>query len=234
MVAFAALRVAQITDAHLRGTEGAAAAVVRALDVEKPDYIVMTRDIVESISALPDLEAWAQDFPKTRGIFAIRGNHEVWGRIPPVLLANSCEPGGARLLCHERVTVPVDNATSFTVVGVDDPDAGQTIPPELLQEPLVGPCLWLIHQPGFVPTADGLVRGQANSSPDLILSCHTHGGQVRVPFGPVVTPPGSGHHIAGWYDDYSGLLYVSRGTETSDINARLLCPPELPIFRMEG
>ena len=68
--------------------------------------------------------------------------------------------------------------------------------------------------------------------PALLLSGHTHGGQIRLPGVPAFTPPGSGRYVAGWYLDPPAPLYVSRGIGTADIRARFRCPPELPVFRL--
>ena len=46
------------------------------------------------------------------------------------------------------------------------------------------------------------------------------------------TPPGSGHFVAGWYDDTLAPMYVSRGIGTSVYPLRFRCRPELPIFTL--
>jgi predicted MPP superfamily phosphohydrolase len=61
---------------------------------------------------------------------------------------------------------------------------------------------------------------------------HTHGGQIRLPPIPAVTPPGSGRFVAGWYRDTFAPMYVSRGIGTTEIRARFLCPPEAPLFTL--
>jgi len=38
--------------------------------------------------------------------------------------------------------------------------------------------------------------------------------------------------VAGWYRDTFAPLYVSRGIGTITVQARLFCPPELPIFTL--
>src|SRR2546430_12988376 len=70
--------------------------------------------------------------------------------------------------------------------------------------------------------------------PAAVLSGHTHGGQMRLPFYTPYTPYGSGRFVAGWYRDTLAPLYVSRGIGTVGIPARLFCPPELPIFTLRG
>ncbi len=67
---------------------------------------------------------------------------------------------------------------------------------------------------------------------DLILSGHTHGGQIRIPFrGPLATMTATGDkYIAGLYQVGRSILYVSRGFGCSAVPVRLFCPPEITVF----
>ena len=85
------------------------------------------------------------------------------------------------------------------------------------------PTMWLFHAPGI---SDDF-RGRGYPEPFLSLAGHTHGGQIRLPLLPAVTPPASGRFVAGWYRDTFAPLYVSRGIGTSGIRARLGAPPEV-------
>jgi predicted MPP superfamily phosphohydrolase len=61
----------------------------------------------------------------------------------------------------------------------------------------------------------------------LVLSGHTHGGQIA-PLG-IATwrPTGSGRYVAGWYTDGGPPLYVSRGVGTSLVPVRIGAAPEM-------
>jgi hypothetical protein len=67
---------------------------------------------------------------------------------------------------------------------------------------------------------------------DLILSGHTHGGQINlfgfVPF----KPQGSGKYLKGWYKDNKKNLYVSKGIGTSIFPARFMARAEIAIFNI--
>jgi hypothetical protein len=86
--------------------------------------------------------------------------------------------------------------------------------------------VWLGHEPAVVDQLEAQV------APAMFLSGHTHGGQIRIPGFPALTPFGSGRYVAGWYREARVPLYVARGIGTADVRARFLCPPELPIFRL--
>jgi hypothetical protein len=113
--------------------------------------------------------------------------------------------------------------------GLDDPLSGTPDPARALDHaPRGAVAIWGFHAPGY---ADELV-GQSIAKPALMLAGHTHGGQIRLPLLPAVTPSGSGRFVAGWYRDTFAPLYVSRGVGTVDIRARFLCPPEVEFFRL--
>src|SRR5947199_300293 len=92
------------------------------------------------------------------------------------------------------------------------------------------PTVWVLHAPAYV---DRISVGSV-PRPAAIISGHTHGGQVRLPFYTPYTPYGSGRFVAGWYRDTLAPLYVSRGIGTVSLPVRLFCPPELPIFTLKG
>ena len=80
-------------------------------------------------------------------------------------------------------------------------------------------------------TAGG--RALTPHRPSLMLSGHTHGGQVTLGGWAPVTPAGSGPYVAGWYRDAAIPLYVSRGLGETLIPLRFWCPPEIAVFEWE-
>ena len=85
------------------------------------------------------------------------------------------------------------------------------------------PKICLSHNP------DG-TKGLVPHGPDLILSGHTHGGQVRVPFwGAILLPISDKRLDEGRFILPHGQLYVSRGVGFL-ARVRFDCRPEIPIF----
>jgi predicted MPP superfamily phosphohydrolase len=66
----------------------------------------------------------------------------------------------------------------------------------------------------------------------LILSGHTHGGQVCLGGWAPVLPRGSGRYVAGWYTDGAIPLYVSRGLGTTMLPIRFGAVPEIAYFEI--
>jgi predicted MPP superfamily phosphohydrolase len=68
-----------------------------------------------------------------------------------------------------------------------------------------------------------------------MLSGHTHGGQVRLPFvGALDLPPGGRKYIEGLFRLGSMQLYVNRGIGTIGVPFRFDCPPELTSFTLHS
>jgi hypothetical protein len=95
----------------------------------------------------------------------------------------------------------------------------------------------LAHSPAFRDTvaAHGQ-RAGAREPVDvgaitLMLSGHTHGGQVALGGWAPLVPPGSGRYVRGWFGDAGAPpLYVSRGIGTSVLPIRFGSRPELAVF----
>jgi len=88
--------------------------------------------------------------------------------------------------------------------------------------------LGLIHSP------DGVNDTENNLN--LILSGHTHGGQIRFPiYGALYVPCINGKkYEAGLYElNQNQILYVNRGIGESIIPIRINCKPEIAVFDIE-
>jgi predicted MPP superfamily phosphohydrolase len=83
----------------------------------------------------------------------------------------------------------------------------------------------LAHPPDFVTIAEP-------EGVDLVLSGHTHGGQIRLPFiGPLYVYTDLGRrYVSGFHDYGQSKLYVSRGVGTISLPVRFLCPPEIAVI----
>jgi len=86
-------------------------------------------------------------------------------------------------------------------------------------------ALW--HEPD---TAEQVVPYR----PLLMLSGHTHGGQVRLPMvGELATPSLGKRYVAGLFNVQGMMLYVSRGIGMYRPPVRFHCRPELLVIRVD-
>ena len=84
----------------------------------------------------------------------------------------------------------------------------------------------LCHYPVVLPAA-------AKQGHELVLTGHSHGGQVRLPFyGALWLPFDCGPYQQGWFESGQTRMYVSRGVGTSVAPIRFLCSAELTLLRL--
>jgi predicted MPP superfamily phosphohydrolase len=166
------LRVAHLTDLHVgRVTPYEVQRDAVALtNAQKPDLVVITGDFVcHSQLYLDQLTAVMREI--NAPIMAVLGNHDHWSGGSEVRRA--LERGGVAVLSNQHTTIELRHQT-LQVVGLDDAYTGHARRDEAvkgLRKNL--PTLGLSH---IAEEADGLWRHGV----PLVLSGHTHGGQVTV------------------------------------------------------
>ena len=233
--ALAGITIAHVTDLHIYETEPhpAARRALAILERKRPDLLVVTGDQWDEAAGVRGYEAWLRARPKGLPVVAVLGNHEyALGRGTRRDIAGAARELHARaeaeLLVNETCLVPV-RGSHLRVFGLDDLRHGDPRPDvfEHLLDP-AEPQLWLFHEPGQADQS-GWPRGAA---PFLMLAGHTHGGQIRLPLVPAVTPSGSGRYVAGLYATSLGPLYVSRGVGGSGPRVRYRCPAEIALFEL--
>ena len=217
------LRIAHVSDLHLYRVGPLEERVLEALHSLAPDLLVITGD---SLSAgrgegpLVDFLAACPDVPHR---LAILGNWEISSGVPVARLRAHHERHGFDLLVNRSVRVGLGDR-SVRVTGFDDFRQGRPDPTAALAGE--EPCdhhLVLAHCPVH---RDKLALPPEHPA-DLVLSGHTHGGQVAPGGVALLTPPGSGRYVAGWYRDGGPPLFVSRGIGTSTVPIRIGSIPEL-------
>ena len=225
------IRVVQLTDLHLHDVGRHARAVAAQTTALRPDLIALTGDSVDRSNALPllaeFLELLASETPKV----ATLGNWEHWADVNIAELRGLYDRYNCRLLVNESTSCSV-RGRPLTFVGLDDlvggaPDlatATRGVPRDETTRILIQHC------PAF--RDDRALRDANARAPfAMMISGHTHGGQVA-PFGHALwRPRGSGPYVSGWYRDPNRVpMYVSRGIGTSVVPIRLGAVPEIAVF----
>ena len=92
------------------------------------------------------------------------------------------------------------------------------------------PVLYLVHEPDYI---DIFRHHPRFPLVDLMLSGHSHGGQIRLPLiGPLVLPPMGKKYVEGHFQFDQMQLYVNRGIGTVGLPLRLNCPSEITSFTL--
>lgn len=236
--AFNGFRIAQISDIHLdEFTEPFfLERVVRHVNALAADMVLLTGDFIThgSLTFLNGRSAahHCAEILSTLTCplrFACLGNHDVAVSAP--LVIDSLATNGIPVLVDAHV--PIErNGSRLWLAGVNDP--GTTNPRlELAVPPQPdGPVILMAHEPDYADIVRQHPRGQLV---DVMLSGHTHGGQIRLPFlGPLVLPPMGKNYPEGLFHLGNMQLYVNRGIGAVGIPFRLNCPPEITLFTLQS
>lgn len=222
-------RIAQISDLHIGQLidRNYVEAVVGRVNELEPHLVAITGDLVDGTPER--LGAAAAPLAQLRspwGTYFVTGNHEyysgaeAWLEHLPTL--------GIRVLQNERVQIGTDEA-SFDLAGVNDVSARRIAPQHATDynRALAGrdparPVVLLAHQPKAI--FEAAARGV-----DLLLSGHTHGGQVW-PFtwlAHLIFP-----YVRGLHRHGDTQIYVNRGTGFVGPPARLDSAAELTLIEL--
>jgi uncharacterized protein len=228
--AFQNFRIVQISDIHLEEYTEAyfLERIVAQVNALTPDLVLITGDFVSRGPRAPSVAYQAAGLcaeilsTLKAQRFGILGNHDVVvGEshvIPPL------EAHGTPILVDSYH--PLERGSDVLwLCGTDDagtntPDLNLTIPsyPK-------APVLLMCHEPDY---ADKVIQHPRFPLVDLMLSGHTHGGQIRLPVvGPLILPPMGQKYIEGQFQFGHMQLYVNRGIGTVGLPFRLNCPAEI-------
>ena len=218
------LRILQVSDLHVHGMGTLERQLLEQLHASRADIIVITGDAVDRPGTLPLLETLLGEFPRSPRMLAIMGNWEYRCGFAVGELARSYERHGIELLVNRSIEIE-HRGRHVRITGLDDAVEGQPAAAAAALDG-AGPLphhLVLAH----CPISRDMLGLPAEHPATLVLSGHTHGGQVA-PFGvATILPRGCGRYVAGWYRDALPPMYVSRGIGTSLLPIRIGATPEL-------
>ena len=222
------LRVVHLSDLHygpLVNPQHLKRAVNVANDL-KADLIALTGDYIsqDRVYAAPCAEV-VGNLRARYGVYAVLGNHDHW--TDARLIADLFHAEGIQVLINEGSRMDLWGE-SFWLAGVDDTMVGL----EDLSLALAGARhdefkLLLAHNPT-------ILRRAARAGVDLVLSGHTHGGQVtwRSETGRAGRP--RRRMLRGLGRRGNTQIYVTRGLGTVVLPIRYGCPPEISVLDLRS
>jgi uncharacterized protein len=222
--ALVGLRVGLVSDIHC-GEFMPAEHVAEAAELlmrERPDLILVGGDHVtwKDQDALPACADGLSPLTAPLGVFAVPGNHD-----PDVGLAKALGARGRiHVLEDERVRIRAGGET-IALGGVRYWSQRASDVRRLFQT-AEGFRILLAHDPRRLVQA-------AQLGVPLVLSGHTHGGQVNVP---LVGSPAAWRFpvVAGLGRSDQSTVYVTRGLGTVVVPVRFNCPPEISVLTLQG
>lgn len=225
---FDGFRIAHLTDLHhsrLVSIEEVRR-VVELANATKPDLVALTGDYSTSrrrfidpcAEALGALEA-------PEGVWAVLGNHDHY--TDAELTTRALRRARVEVLSNANTSLRRRGET-LQLAGIDDWGWGQTDWERALRGvDLARSSLLLSHEPAVLD--EERARGLS-----LILSGHTHGGQICLPLvgAPVTYIWKDFRYLRGLYERQGTQLYVSRGTGMIGLPLRLGARPEIALLHL--
>lgn len=247
--AFDGLKVLAISDIH-GGSNGVDEVKIRRLveltNAQQPDLIVLLGDYVSQTGPrgtdgrralkmpIETIASNLRGLKASLGVFAVLGNHDGWHGDAEI--ADALSAAGIRVL-NGDIAIVERNGGKLRILGLKDQmniktwepfndSARQLLAPTEGQ----GDVLVLEHSPDVAP----IINGPVPISKDLrlMLSGHTHGGQVWLPIlGRPIVPSGYGQKFAAGHTKENGLdIFVTTGVGTSILPFRFMVPPEIAVL----
>jgi uncharacterized protein len=245
------IRLLHLSDVHIMPAQQRKAAWLRQLATLEPDLVINTGDTLSAPDGIPIvMHAFDPLFAFPGGF--VPGNNDYYlprpknpakyfskqqamptaPGLPWPELARAMADAGWHDLTHQRETICV-RSVPVALAGTDDPHLRKA-----RYELIAGPAdagavvrIGVTHSP-----EPALLRSFAADGYDLVLAGHTHGGQVRVPFGPaIVTNCGIDVHRARWLHRWDERMWfhVCAGLGTNPyMPVRFACRPEASLLTL--
>ena len=231
-------KIAQISDFHNTELGADNSKIIKILEKQQPDIIVITGDFVDSSHTDLNIAlSFAKRAKEIAPCYYVSGNHEAW-----LVSEQMGFKDFKHLFIEAGITVLENeskilerNGDEINLIGINDPsfDGNEMFSPDGgIAEYYIesagakdGYKILLSHRPELFET---YVRENMN----LVFSGHAHGGQIRLPFIGGLIAPNQGlfpKYDAGLYEKDDTKMIVSRGLGNSVIPLRFNNRPEVVI-----
>jgi uncharacterized protein len=219
---FQGLRIVQISDIHhgLFLPKEWLSEAVRQANRLNPDIIALTGDFVTYSRRNIGPAAELLGRLKARyGVYAVLGNHDF--RVDAEAITSELQKQHIDVLRNRHVTMWFGGESVY-LAGVDDYGYGADLRRAVRGVPRDAATVLLAHNPRIIHLA-------SRHNVSLVLSGHTHGGQVNIPLLGTVygRSPERLRYKIGWDRMGATQIYVSRGIGTIVLPWRLRCPAEI-------
>ena len=226
---FEGFRIAQVSDVHhgrLVSLDEVRKVVALANET-RADMVALTGDYTTDLPKFvePCAEVLSE-LKAPEGVFAVLGNHD--HNTDGLLTRQALRRRRIEVLTNQNTELR-RGADVLQLAGVDDWGWGKADFPRAMRGvDTARPSLLLSHEPMALDVPE--TRGVS-----LILSGHTHGGQVSLPW---VGAPAAWlwehlKYLRGRYESDGTQLYVSRGTGVIGLPVRIGARPEVAVIRLE-
>lgn len=222
------VKIVQLSDLHEKTFGPGNADLFAAVRSLNPDLIAITGDIIyNSYTNSPNLaymKNLAQSCAEIAPTFFVTGNHD---RYHPQAVKEAFAESGVTVLDGKTASLSIGDTVLF-IGGIDDPAIDPDGPAKIDFSGKEDFCFLLAHRPDTF-------REYARMGADLVLSGHSHGGQIRLPWTKAIFYADGGlfpEYSDGLYTQGGSTMIISMGLGSSVIPFRLFAQPEISVTRL--
>ncbi len=225
------IRIVVIADLHSHAYGGDQKPLIDRVKKMEPDIICLVGDLGDDHEPFDGAALLLDGIIDLAPCYYVSGNHECWGDYPPI--KEALLEYGVTILEGDSRTITVKGQT-LNLCGIEDP----CFTPHASYDELLWPFeqlpedaynILLSHRPEFIETI-------SQYGFDLVLSGHTHGGQLRIPLLlDALYAPNQGFlpkYSGGLYQVEETTLVISRGLSYNPRMPRVFNPPELVLVEL--
>ncbi|AHM58163.1 putative metallophosphoesterase (plasmid) [Peptoclostridium acidaminophilum DSM 3953] len=224
------LKIVQISDYHNANSNDQ---VLDYVEKIKPDVVVITGDLADMTT-----NEYTRIFALAEGltdicdmVYFVSGNHEWANAMGARRLAAELESRGVKVLNNRNESIIIGDI-KINICGVDDYDTRHSDSAKAFEGiDETRYTILLSHSPNIIKEGEKLKS-------DLILSGHTHGGQVRLPFIGAIIAPNQGFfpkYQKGIYELEGGKqLYIDSGVGVSRLPVRFMNRSQITLVEITG
>ena len=224
------LTITQLSDLHLKSIVYMYKKLAQRVNHIAPDVVVITGDSIDRDRDITMLDDFLSLLDRNSTKLAIMGNHEWTSGANVRDIEEVYKKHGCLLLINRSISFPAADRL-VTITGIDSLKDGHPDIEAALHNVMPSANHILL---GHCPLSHDIVEKQLENSAytiNLMLSGHTHGGQVNILGTAPMLPDACGNYVKGWYKGSQIPLYVSRGLGTVALPIRIGAAPEVATFK---
>lgn len=225
---YAGTKIVFISDIHRRKLTKR---ILKRIQVYRPvDYVFIGGDLVEKDVPQEQVQENIKMLRSIAPTYFVWGNHDL--KYDVARLASMLHEEGVQILENEAVLLRHDYANKLWLIGIGDVCSKKDRLDKALQS--------TVNEGGFrillahVPTITKKITQEQQVA--LVLSGHTHGGQICLPWiGPITGAVGElfPKQVVGYHDLGFTKLFITSGYGTSHFPLRLFTTPEIVIITLQ-
>lgn len=222
-------KIVHFTDLHFSKSinEKELSKLIKTINDLKPDICVFTGDLIDKYYKISskEKEMLISNLKKIKtnlGKYAVKGNHDYENIFFEEIMTKS----EFTIFKNNHKLIYYKSQVPILIAGTPSMLKDDVLLDDTFKDQNDYFTIYLAHEPDILNDARGY-------NIDLMMSGHSHGGQVRLPFaGALFTPLGSKTYYEEYYHKDETSLYISSGIGTSLLRIRFLNKPSINLYRI--